>query len=154
MMALVACKECTAQIFVGADKCPHCGVDKPGVSYEEERLTREKQAATDAQVAKILRLGAQKKGAYARLDELEMQLQAGGTVMTAIRAFFPSKASRAKREEYDETIRTIHALRERMDKLQALLTSRRDEVGHLWDHENTTSLSQIRERKERESRKK
>ncbi len=154
-MALVACKECATQIFVGADKCPHCGVDKPGVSYEEERLIREKQAAIDAQVAEILRLGEQKKAAYERLDELEMQLRAGGTLMTGIRAFFPSENSRAKREECNEIASTIHALRGRMDELLALLpSSRTAEVIHLWDYENTTSLSQIRERKMRESRKK
>jgi uncharacterized Zn finger protein (UPF0148 family) len=154
-MALVACKECGAQVFVGADKCPHCGVDKPGVSYEEERLSREKQAADDQLVAEILRLGSQKKDAYLRKDELETQLMARGTLIALLRGIFPSKASKAKRAEQDETVRKIELLRRRMDELRELLPSSRiDEVIHLWDYENTTSLSQIRERRMRDSRKK
>jgi hypothetical protein len=154
-MALVAYKECAAQIFVGADKCPHCGVDKPCVSYEEERLIREKQAADDQLVAEILRLGSQKKDAYVRLDKLEMHLFGGGTFITIIGGLFPGKARRAKREEYDETVRKIEFLRRRMDELdERLPSSRKGEVDHLWDYENTTSLSQIRENKRRESRKK
>lgn len=103
-------------------------------------------------VAEILRLGSQKKAAYVRLDGLEIQLRAGRTLITILRALF-SKAKReelnAKHEELDETIRTIHALRGRMDKLQALLASRSDEVAHLWNYENTTSLSIQRESKVR-----
>jgi len=144
-MALAACKECSAQVFIGADKCPHCGVPRPGVSYEEERLNREKQAAEDAQVAEILRLGEQKKAAYERLDELEGQLFAGNKLMIFLRTLFPSEARKASREEFDATVSKIYALRGRMDELWKLIpTERLSEISHLWSIENTTSLSQLR----------
>ena len=44
-MALTPCKECGANIYVDVEVCPRCGVKKPGVSYEEERLLNEIQQA-------------------------------------------------------------------------------------------------------------
>jgi hypothetical protein len=144
-MALVACKECSAQIFVGVDICPQCGVPKPCVSDEEEQLNHEKQAAEDAQVAEILRLGAQKKAAYVRLDQLEGELFGDGVLMSLLRALFPSAARKAKREEFEDTQRKIYALRGRMDELWDLVPAGRlSEIHHLWSIENTTSLSQLR----------
>ena len=49
-MALVACKECKKKIYVGASVCPQCGVQNPGVSYEEERLLREIEFWTEEEV--------------------------------------------------------------------------------------------------------
>jgi len=142
-MALVACKLCKKQVYVGVDKCPQCGVPKPGVSYEEERLNREKRDAEDVQVAEILRLGAQKKAAYAHLDELESELFGDGMLINLLRALLPS--SKAKRKELEDTSRKIYALRGHMDELRKLVPSERlDEIDHLWDFENTTSLSQLR----------
>jgi hypothetical protein len=107
---------------------------------------------TDERVAKILTLGARKKAAYLRMDELKMQLLAGGSLMTIVRAFFPSRRSRAIRQEYDDTVRTIEVLRWQMDELHQLLPgSRMSELAHLWSYENTTSLFEIRREKKKKS---
>lgn len=44
-MALTECKECKKEIYSYAEKCPHCGVDKPGISYVEERLLSDLEQA-------------------------------------------------------------------------------------------------------------
>jgi Arc/MetJ-type ribon-helix-helix transcriptional regulator len=127
------------------------------VSDAVQRLLREsaEQSTQDKvarkTVADILTLGSQRRDAYLRLDELEMQLQAGGALVTAVRTFLPSKGSRANREELDQTVRTIYDLRGRMDALRASLppSCKTGEVDHLWNFENTTSLSQQRERSRR-----
>jgi hypothetical protein len=139
-MALAPCKECKAQIFSAADKCPQCGVSNPCVSYDEEELLREEQRKIDVQVAEILKLGAQKKTAYARLDELHVQRYTGGSLTLTLRALFPSAAIKQINKEFEDTVREIYSLRGRMDQLLDLLPSeRRSEVNHLWNYENTTS---------------
>jgi hypothetical protein len=98
----------------------------------------------DNRVAEILRLAEQKKEAYARLAGLETQLRAGGILMAMLRTLFSSK-HRANREELNETIGTIYALRNRIDELHALLpVSRRGEVRHVWDPEYTTNPNHLR----------
>ena len=147
-MALVACKECAAQVYVEVDKCPHCGVPNLGVSSEKEREIREKQAAEDQLVNEIIRLGARKKDAYMRLDILEDQLFGDGVLISILLGLFPSAARKAKRAEFEKTQREIYALRGRMDELwDRVPPGRLNEVHHLWSVENTTSLSQLRESK-------
>lgn len=144
-MTLVACKLCEKQVYVGVDKCPQCGVPNPGVSYEKEKEIREKQTAEDQLVNEIIRLGARKKGAYERLDELEGQLFAGNALLILLLNLFPSAARKAKLEKFEDTKREIYALRGRMDELWDHVPSERlSEIHHLWSVENTTSLSQPR----------
>ena len=40
---LITCKECKERISDQADPCPRCGVPKPDVPYELERLIQEKE---------------------------------------------------------------------------------------------------------------
>lgn len=148
-MALAPCKECKAQIFNAVDKCPQCGVNNPCVSYEEEELLREKQRQIDVQVAEILRLGALKRAAYTRLDELHSQRYTGGGVTLTLRALFPSAAMKQIEKEFDDTVREIYRLRARMDQLLDLLPERTNEVIHLWNYENTTSPFLQREARNR-----
>lgn len=144
-MALVACKECTAQVYAEADKCPHCGVPNPGVSYEKEKEIREKKVAEDQLVNEIIMLGARKKDAYLRLDELETQLFSNGSLMSILQGFFPSANRKTKLEEFENMQREIYALRGQMDELWKRVPSERlSEIHHLWSLENTTSLSQLR----------
>lgn len=139
-MALVPCKECKAQIFNAVDKCPQCGVNNPCLSYEEEKLLREKQRQVDAQVTEILGLGSQKRDAYHRLDELHSRRYTGGSLTLTVRLFFPSAAIKQLDKEFRDTVNEIYRLRARMDQLVDLLPSeRRSEVDHLWSYENTTS---------------
>lgn len=144
-MALIKCKECATQVYVEADKCPHCGVPNPGVSYEKEKEIREKKAVEDQLVNEIVWLGAQKKDAYLRLDKLETQLFGNSSLMSILQAFFPSADRKAKLEEFQNMQREIYALRGRMDELWKQVPSERlSEIDHLWNIENTTSLSQLR----------
>jgi hypothetical protein len=138
-------------------------VDRVAVDRSEfvaeavRRLLHEREPSPEAEaaqrnLAEILRLGAQKREAYERLDELEQELGAGGTVMTILRAVFRTKADKDTRAKIDDTVRTIYALRTRMDELHSLLPgSKLSEVLHLWSYEHTTSLSQQRERRLRSS---
>lgn len=43
-MALISCKECYKEISDKADVCPHCGVPKPAIPYELERMYRERDS--------------------------------------------------------------------------------------------------------------
>ncbi len=140
-MALAPCKECKAQIFNAVDKCPQCGVSNPCISYEEEELLREKQRQIEAQVAEILRMGAQKRAAYYRLEELRGRRYDVGKLTLIVRGFFPNAAIKQLDKEFEDTVREIYRLRGCMDQLVDLLpVERRSEVEHLWSYENTTSI--------------
>lgn len=108
-------------------------------------------------VDEILKLGGEKRDAYLRLDELETELMAGGAVVAMLRGIFGltfSQKYRAKREELANTVRTIEILRRRMDELKASISleghsEAYKQIDHLWNYENTTSLSQQREARRR-----
>jgi hypothetical protein len=48
-MALTTCKECGNTVAGSPNACPQCGVNRPGVSYEIERLHRELKVAEESE---------------------------------------------------------------------------------------------------------
>ena len=108
----------------------------------------------DELVAEILRLGREKQAAYEHLDRLETQLYSGGTLAVALRILFRNRDHSRRQQEFDNTSRKIHSLRTQMDEARRRLSPKgaldsHDRIAHLWSIENTTSLSQLRERDRR-----